>query len=215
VQVIAVLVLLFILCLVGPSAIARVSQPPQKKEDKQTQKKEVTSLADLVEDTLAFHFGDPTVPFYSLKDLAASYSVPDNFKKPAGVFVTLSRNGKTRACWGSITPEYPNLVSATIYTTEAALNKEYRFPKIKRGEYQLLKPPVTVVRDIRPLESIHQQNPMVFGLMVRAGGKAAVILPGEARDAYYQMVLCKLKAGIKPKQPCQMYRIKADVFKRS
>jgi hypothetical protein len=56
---------------------------------------------------------------------------------------------------------------------------------------------------------------MLFGLMVRAGGKAAVILPGEASDAYYQMVLCKLKAGIRPKQPCQMYRIKADVFKRS
>jgi len=175
----------------------------------------VASLADLVEDTLAFHFGDSKIPFNSLADLANSYQVPENLRKPAGVFVTLSRNGKTRACWGSVTADYPNLVSATIYTTEAALNKEYRFPKIKRGEYALLKPQVTVVRDIRPLTSIRGQNPMLFGLLVRAGGRAGVILPGEASDAYYQMVLAKLKAGIKPKQPCQMYRIKADVFKRN
>jgi AMMECR1 domain-containing protein len=207
VQVIAVLVLLFIICLVGPAAIARVGQ--------QAEKKDVASLPDLVEDTLAFHFGDSKTPVHSLAELAKSYRVPENLKKPAGVFVTLSRNGKTRACWGSVTPDYPDLVSATIYTTENALNKEYRFPKIKRGEYELLKPQVTVVRDIRPLTSIRGQNPMLFGLMVRAGGKAAVILPGEASDAYYQMVLCKLKAGIRPKQPCQMYRIKADVFKRS
>jgi len=170
------------------------------------------SLPEIVRQTLALHFGEST-QFKNFDELAQSFVVPAKFKKPAGLFVTLSRKGRTRACWGSIHPQYPNLVVGTVYTTESALSKEYRYKKIRANEWQLLKPQVTVVRGIEPISSMANQNPLVFGLMVQAGGKSAIILPGEAIDAHYQLVMCKLKAGIPSTQQCQLYRIKADVFK--
>jgi AMMECR1 domain-containing protein len=222
-KVIAVIALALLIYMVAPGAKAQgdpqhAKLSSQKKESDTAPSdilnRNVNSLPEVVADTLAYHFGD-SKKFKSLTELANSYKIPNYMKKPAGLFVTLSRDGKTRACWGSIHPYYSDLVSATVFTTDAALTKEYRFPRIKRNEYLLLKPQVTVIRDIKKLDSIRNQNPMLYGLMVQSGNRNAVILPGEASDAYYQLVLCKLKAGIQPKEQCQMYRIKTDVFKRS
>lgn len=148
----------------------------------------------------------------SLSQLTEDFSRGSIAGSPKGVFVTLSKNGKTRACWGSITPEYEDLISSTVYTTEAALNKEYRFAQVKRSEIKDLKAQVTVIRSVDPIESIREINPLRHGLFVRQGGRAAVLLPGECIDAHYQLVQCKLKAGIPVKSRCQMYRIIADVF---
>jgi AMMECR1 domain-containing protein len=133
-------------------------------------------------------------------------------RKPAGVFVTLSRDGQSRACWGSVYPQHKNVVESTIYTTLGALTKEYRYKPISRSEWQTLKPQVTVVRELEPIEGLRALNPLRDGLMVRAGGRAGVILPGEAKDATYQLVQARLKAGIRPGEKYQLYRIVADVY---
>lgn len=133
--------------------------------------------------------------------------------RPAGVFVTLSRGQNSRACWGSLTPGYKDLVTATVYSTVGALTREYRFAPIRPDEWKNLQVQVTVVRSVDPIPRIADQNPLSDGLMVRSGGKSGVLLPGEARDAFYQLVKCKLKAGIGPGEPCQLYRIRADVYK--
>ncbi len=148
----------------------------------------------------------------SLRQLTEDFSKGKAAGTPRGVFVTLSKNGKTRACWGSITPEYSDLITSTVFTTEAALSKEYRFAQVKRSEIEDLKAQVTVIRSVDPIESIREINPLRHGLFVRQGGRAAVLLPGECVDAHYQLVQCKLKAGIPVKSRCQMYRIIADVF---
>ncbi len=148
----------------------------------------------------------------SLTRLTEEFSRGKVAGKPRGIFVTLSKDGKTRACWGSISPEYADLIASTVYTTEAALNKEYRFAPVKRSEIDQLKAQVTVVKSVDPIESIRELNPLRHGLFVRQGGRAAVLLPGECVDAHYQLVQCKLKAGIPVKSRCQMYRITADVF---
>ncbi len=147
----------------------------------------------------------------SLTELTEVFSRGKLAGKPKGVFVTLSKQGKTRACWGSINPEYADLIASTVYTTEAALNKEYRFAKVKRSEIDQLKAQVTVVQSVDPIESIREINPLRHGLFVRQAGRAAVLLPGECVDAHYQLVQCKLKAGIPVESRCQMYRITADV----
>lgn len=207
--------ILLITSLTCQSAFALATgEKPQAAEKLQTSKQLQTadSLPEVVRQTLALHFGEPS-EYKNFDELAQSFAVPNKFKKPAGLFVTLSRRGKTRACWGSMYPQYPNLVVGAVYTTESALSKEYRYKKIRANEWQFLKPQVTVVRAVEPLSSMADQNPLVYGLMVRAESKSAVILPGEAIDAHYQLVMCKLKAGIPSTQTCQIYRIKADVFK--
>ncbi|HEY9679418.1 MAG TPA: AMMECR1 domain-containing protein [Drouetiella sp.] len=184
------------------------------KENAQSKIKlqQVDSLPDVVRQTLALHFGELS-DYKNIDELARSFVVPKKYRRPAGLFVTLSHKGKTRACWGSLDSHYPNLMAATVYTTEAALRKEYRFKQINSVEWQFLKPQVSVIRGVEPITSIAGQNALAYGLMVRQGNKAAVVLPGEASDAYYQLMICKVKAGIPSKQRCQIYRIKADVFK--
>ncbi len=209
---ILMLLRIFLITLVNcQSAFALAESKPQPQSSK-PQLESADSLPEVVRHTLALHFGEST-QYKNFDELAQSFAVPNKFKKPAGLFVTLSRKGKTRACWGSMYPQFPNLVVGTVYTTESALSKDFRYKKIRANEWQLLKPQVTVVRSIEPIGSMADQNPLMYGLMVRAGSKSAVILPGEAIDAHYQLVMCKLKAGIPSTQTCQIYRIKADVFK--
>lgn len=173
---------------------------------------ENASLPSIAMQTLKHHF-DKDERNTSLSEFASRFHLTEQYKRSAGLFVTLSKNGKTRACWGSIFPEHQNLVTATVFTTEAALTKEYRFPPLKKEELKDLKAQITVVNAVEPIESFRQLNPLRHGLFVRSGARAAVILPGEAKDAYYQLVLSKLKAGIPSRSPCQMYRIHTDVFR--
>jgi len=168
-------------------------------------------LPELAREAVAIHFH--ASKYESLQELIDATPVCDEYKNPSGLFVTLSKNGQTRACWGSIYSQDRDLVKATVLTTEAALTKEYRFPTVTAREWRRLKPQVTVVREIRPISSMSGQNPLRYGLLVRSGAKGAVLLPGEAADPHYQLMKCKLKASIPINQPCQLYRIRADVYK--
>jgi AMMECR1 domain-containing protein len=149
----------------------------------------------------------------SLDHLVKSYDLPPAYKRARGLFVTIYKGDKTRACWGSISPNHGDLVSATIFTTEGALTKEYRFSQIKAKEIDDLKAQVTVIEKIMPVGRGETLHPLTEGLMVRSNGRGAVLLPGEASDPYYQVMQCKLKAGINPKAKCQLYRIKANVIR--
>lgn len=171
------------------------------------------TLPQVVRQTMALYFAAQKPSPDAYKALAQSVPLTSAYRKPAGVFVTLSRTGKPRACWGSVYPKQPDLVHATIEATLGALTKEYRYPPIQPHEWRHLNPQVTVIRRIQPAHGVSSINPLRDGLMVRAGGKSGVILPGEAKDAHYQLVQAKLKAGIQPKEPYQLYRMVADVYR--
>jgi len=167
-------------------------------------------LNQIARTTLLNHFASHPK---SLNQLVKTFTVPEAYKQSRGIFVTLSRGGKTRACWGSVNAQEGNLVAATALACEEALTKEYRYPPIRKNELDFLKCQVTVIDRIEPVSKNATLNPMVDGLMVRSGGKGAVLLPGEARDPHYQVMQCKVKAGITPQEPCQIYRMRAHVFR--
>lgn len=188
------------------------------------------SLPEIAKRTMYRHFGMPLPeaaagelkhgsastlrrPALSLDaDCFNSLKVEAKFMQPAAVFVTLSKNGKTRACWGSVYPREANIARETVLATLGALSKEYRFKPIRKNELKDLKIQVTVIRSLEAVSNVKQINPYKDGLMVRSGGRSGVILPGEATDAYYEFVLARLKAGIQPKDPCQIYKIRADIY---
>ncbi len=174
------------------------------------------SLPQISKMTILHHFNsdeNDKLKGLPLKKFAEKFVVKSEYKRNAGLFITLIKNGGTRACWGSVNSSQRNLALATVYTTEDALAKDYRYSKIKKSEINQLIPQVTVVKKIIPINSIVTMQPLKQGLMVRAGGKGAVLLPGEASDPHYQLVKTKLKAGIPMSQPCQLYRIEADVYR--
>ncbi|MDX2085721.1 MAG: AMMECR1 domain-containing protein [Candidatus Melainabacteria bacterium] len=141
------------------------------------------------------------------------FVAPDLLKQTGGVFVTFSHNGQSRACWGTVFPEHADLITATVEATLGALTQEYRYPPIRASEVETLQVQVTVVRAVEAIRNIREQNPFRDGLMVRAGGKSGVILPGEATDAHTQLIQACLKAGIGPSDTYQLYRIIADVYR--
>jgi AMMECR1 domain-containing protein len=167
-------------------------------------------ITELVRKTMAAYFSTGVSTKSQYQALIQQFSA--TYAKPAGVFVTLSHQGKPRACWGSIHPQHKTTAESTVYATLGALTKDYRYKPIGNHEWQTLKPQVTIIKHIEPISGIRNQNPLRDGLMVRQGNRSGVILPGEAKDATYQLVLCKLKAGIRPGETFQLYRIIADVY---
>ena len=170
------------------------------------------SLPEIAKRTMSVYFGETKLGKQTLGQFADALPVRAQFHKRAGVFVTLSFRGQTRACWGSVDPQEDSIAKSTVYATIAALTKEYRFPSVKHSQWKQLKIQVTVIKSIEPMSSIAFQNPLADGLLVRAGGRGAVLLPGEVIDAHYQLVKCKLKAGIKSGDPCQLYRLRTDIY---
>lgn len=169
------------------------------------------SLPALVRQTMQLYFEGPGLNKATIKTLI-SQSGGKEYAKPAGVFVTLSTSGNTRGCWGSIQPACPTILESTVYATLGALKKDYRYKPIQAAEWRNLKPQVTVIERLQPIAGIANQNPMRDGLMLQAGGKSAILLPGEASDAYYQLIKCKLKAGVNKGEPYQLYKVKAAVY---
>lgn len=167
-----------------------------------------SSLARVAQTVMARHFQPGLDPL----SLASQFPVPDNLKKRKGVFVTLSKDGKPRACWGSVFAEQEDIVKGVVYATLGALTREYRYPPVVRREIGKLKVQVTVIDGIEPIRGLAGQNPLRDGLMVRRGGRSGVVLPGEARDAHYQLVKCRLKAGVAPAEAVQMYRLRAEIY---
>ena len=198
------------------SSVISSEQNPQKNQndpkDVSITEKEQAGLTRIAMAVLDNHFA-PDGDKVSLADLTDSFEVPNNYNIPAGLFVTFYKDGKTRACWGSVQPIHLDLVKATVYTAEDALNKEYRHRPITRAELKDIKVQVTVVKQSVPIGSHHELNPLHDGLLLKARGKGAVILPGEASDPHHQIVMARLKAGIRPVESCELYRLKTDVYK--
>jgi AMMECR1 domain-containing protein len=197
----ALLVGLFFVQLEGVQALAATSKDVK-----------ALRLNHIAMQTVENHFL-PKNERKSIEELIRQLDKEKIQQQPKGLFVTLYKDGKTRACWGSVNPEHTDLVAGTIHTTENALTKEYRFPQVKRSEVSEIKAQVTIINAVQPINSINELNPIRHGLLVRQDGRGAVLLPGEARDAHYMLVQTKLKAGIPVKSRCQMYRINADVIR--
>ncbi len=162
------------------------------------------------------HFLAPPIrqqKLQALESQARDLSSSSSLASSKGVFVTLSHNGKPRACWGSLSGSNPNPSLAVIESTLGALTKEYRYPPIHASEIPNLKKQVTVIKALVPVPSYRQINPFRDGVMVQQGGKSGIILPGEATDAHHQVLMAKLKAGIQPKTSFQLYRMQADVYR--
>ncbi|MBO9539793.1 AMMECR1 family protein [bacterium] len=151
-----------------------------------------------------------------LKDGTVPTGVPPGVDKrllvAGGAFVTYARSGKTRGCWGTVYPQEPTLAEAIGVAAVKALRYDYRHAAINASEWEGLDLFVSLVG---PLTSVAQPaalSPMREGLMVTARGRGAVLLPGEARTARYQLAECRRKAGLEPHEPVLMFRFSTVVY---
>jgi AMMECR1 domain-containing protein len=142
---------------------------------------------------------------------AAAPGVPAALRRPAGVFVTISRKGVTRGCWGTIRPRTDDLAREVSTNAVKALSLDYRQRPIAASELPELVAHVSIVGDLEPIGGPEALQPRRFGLLVAGGGKGGVLLPGEAATARWAVETCRRKAGLKPRERASLYRFETAV----
>jgi len=125
----------------------------------------------------------------------------------AGLFVTLVKNGKVRGCFGSLSPEGSSVWEQVREYTVSAATRDFRNSPIQASELNDIVIIISFIGPIESVSSIHEIDPKTEGLMVRSQGRAAVLLPGEARTASWQYGEALRQAGIRKNEPVELFKI--------
>jgi AMMECR1 domain-containing protein len=165
----------------------------------------VDSLPALARSTLDHYFATGQV-------LSVPDPLPQEWQRSSGLFVTLSLEGQTRGCWGTIQATAPNLALATIRAVIGAATRDWRYPPLKASELSQIAIQVAIVHDIHPIDSVTQLDPTRSGLLIRSGNQGAVLLPGEALTPQWQLSTARQLAGIPPQAPVHLFRVEAELI---
>lgn len=138
----------------------------------------------------------------SLKD------IPDEFRRKAGVFVSLKKNGQLRGCIGTVMPQYGNIVEEIIQNAVSAGHRDPRFNPLDKEELDELDISVDVLGAPESIDSKDKLDTIRYGVIVKAGRKQGLLLPNlEGVDTVEEQIriACE-KAGIRPGEDFKLQR---------
>ena len=146
---------------------------------------------------------------------AFSEPVPTELQQPAGVFVSLKKQGQLRGCIGTILPTQPDAATEIIRNAVNAATADPRFPRVQPQELVELEISVDILTPPELIESLSELDPRRYGVIVRRGNRSGLLLPDlEGVDTVTEQVdiACR-KAGIHPGEPLEMYRFEVIRYK--
>ncbi|MFP5501222.1 MAG: AMMECR1 domain-containing protein [Candidatus Sericytochromatia bacterium] len=189
--------------LVGLLLLSALALPAQAADLARYQKPEVErAIATLTREAILAHVsGRPYAPS----------ALPEALRQPGGVFVTISQDGVTRGCWGTVHPQEASLAREITVSAVKALSHDYRQRPIHPRELPQLVAHVSIIGPLVPLNAIQTLQPRRHGLLVTAPGKGGLLLPGEALTASWALATCRKKAGLKAHERASMYRFDTAV----
>ncbi len=130
----------------------------------------------------------------------------------AGAFVTVVKQGKLRACWGTLEPQHANLAEEVAASAQGACSRDTRFPPLRVEELPSLRLIVTIVLSPpQPALETHIR-PREQGVLVRSGARSAVVLPHEGRTVRRMLTLAREKAGIGATEPLEIYTFRVQTI---
>ena len=144
-----------------------------------------------------------------------SEPVPAELKQPAGVVVSLKKQGQLRGCIGTILPTRPDAATEIIRNAVSAATADPRFPRVQPQELVELEISVDILTPPELIESLSELDPRRYGVIVRRGNRSGLLLPDlEGVDTVTEQVdiACR-KAGIHPGEPLEMYRFEVIRYK--
>ena len=129
----------------------------------------------------------------------------------AGAFVSLKKRGELRGCIGTFLPTEPNLAREIIKNAIHSATQDPRFPPVRPEELPQLAISVDVLSAPEPA-SVEELDPKRYGVIVEAGWRRGLLLPDlpGVDTVEEQLRIAKLKAGIAPDEPCQIYRFTVE-----
>lgn len=134
--------------------------------------------------------------------------LPEELQKPAGVFVSLKKQGQLRGCIGTILPTQTTAAAEIIRNAVSAATADPRFPRVQPIELEQLEVSVDILSTPERIDALDKLDPRRYGVLVRCGGRSGVLLPDlEGVDTVEdQVAIACSKAGIKPVEPIELYR---------
>jgi AMMECR1 domain-containing protein len=156
-------------------------------------------LEEIVRTAVRNAFGEETTPFRDLDPF---------FQDPFPVFVTVKRGEEVRGCMGSLVPRKSSLAEEIVSNLKLAFSKDPRHRPVLREEVGPgMEIFITTAGHPVPVDRFEEISPARDGVLVRQGGKEAVVLPGEAKTRRYLKAFALTKAGIKRGEPFQVFRL--------
>jgi len=130
----------------------------------------------------------------------------------AGAFITLVRNGKLRACWGTLEAQHRHLAEEIVAAAAGVCTRDPRYPPLRPEEVRHLKIILTIVTSPPEPTSPKHICPRKHGVLVRSGERSAVVLPHEGRTVRRMLTMARQKAGIHQGEPIEVYVFRVQTF---
>ena len=142
-------------------------------------------------------------------------NISTEMKGKAGVFVSLHKNDELRGCIGTIEPTEANIAQEIIRNAISAATGDPRFNQVTADELPELQYSVDILTEPEPVTSEKDLDPKKYGAIVETGWRRGLLLPDlEGVDTVErQLEICRMKAGISPKEPVKLYRFEVKRYK--
>ena len=130
------------------------------------------------------------------------------YRKRAGVFVSIKKNGSLRGCIGTIQATQPFIAKEIVENAISASSRDYRFTPIEPGELDDLVISVDVLGECEAIDSLEALDVKRYGVVVTKGRKRGLLLPDldGVETVEEQVAIAKRKAGIREKEAVDLER---------
>ncbi|MBI4675521.1 MAG: AmmeMemoRadiSam system protein A [Chloroflexi bacterium] len=143
----------------------------------------------------------------------AAKEMGDEMRERAGAFVSIhKKNGDLRGCVGTFMPVRANLAEEVIENAIASATRDPRFYPVQAWELGSLEISVDVLSEPEPIQSVHELDPQVYGVIVSDadGARRGLLLPmlEQVQTAEQQIAIARQKAFIGADEPIQLARFR-------
>ncbi len=164
----------------------------EQKQEQETRKQSEDAYVRLARQTLeAFILRGKTID--------VPPGLPEEMtKRRAGVFVSLKKHGQLRGCIGTISATTQSIAKEIMQNAVSAGTQDPRFDPIRSDELDALVYSVDVLGETEDIESPAELDAGRYGVIVSAGHKRGLLLPGLAGidTVSHQIEVARQKAGI-------------------
>jgi len=179
----------------------------EKQAEMETLRSHESYLTGLARKTLENHLSGSPRP--------QAGDVPEEFKKRAGVFVSIKKQGSLRGCIGTIEPQQDSIVEEVMANAISAGLGDPRFQPVRREELKDLVYSVDVLQPPEPIQGLGELDPAKYGVIVRSGHRSGLLLPNleGIETPEEQVEIARQKAGIGPHEEVRLERFEVVRYK--
>lgn len=140
--------------------------------------------------------------------------VPEEFKRSAGVFVSLKKQGQLRGCIGTINPTRETIIAEIQANVLKAALEDPRFEPVDKDELVRLSYSVDILEKPEKVRSIEELDPQTYGVIVRKGYRQGLLLPmlEGIETIEEQLAIAKQKAGIALDEEVELEKFKVTRY---